>query len=143
LLAIHSNVKQADVASATAALGFTANLATSISVVLGGVVFQNSMTAKRPALVAAGLDEHVLDALAGDRAAANVNIVQTLTDAGQRRAVQDVFAGSVRKIFIMYTGIAAVTVFASIFIKQKRMSTEHTETRTGIANLSKREEPHE
>jgi MFS family permease len=142
LLAIHSNVKQADVASATAALGFTANLATSISVVLGGVVFQNSMTAKRPALVAAGLDEHVLDALAGDKAAANVNIVQTLTDAGQRRAVQDVFAGSVRNIFIMYTGIAAVTVFASMFIKQKRMSTEHTETRTGIANLSKREEPH-
>jgi hypothetical protein len=78
--------------------------------------------------------------LAGDRAAANVNIVQTLVDADQRRAIQNVFAGSVRNIFIMYTGIAAVTVLASIFIKQKKMSTEHTETRTGIANLSKREE---
>jgi hypothetical protein len=78
--------------------------------------------------------------LAGDKAAANVNIVQTLVDASQRRAVQNVFAGSVRNIFIMYTGIAAVTVLASLFIKQKKMSTEHTETRTGIENLSKREE---
>jgi MFS family permease len=99
LIAIHSNVKQSDVASATAALGFATNLATSVSVVLGGVVFQNSMTAKRPALVGAGLNEHVLDALAGDKAAANVNIVQTLANAGQRRAVQDAFAGSVRNIF--------------------------------------------
>jgi MFS family permease len=140
LIAIHSNVKQADAASATACLGFMNNLATSLSVVLGGVVFQNSMTAQRPALVAANLDEYVLNALAGDKAAANVNIVQTLVDASQRRAVQDVFAGSVRNIFIMYTGIAAVTVLASIFVKQKNMSTEHTETRTGIVNLSKREE---
>jgi hypothetical protein len=68
-----------------------------------------------------------------------VNIVQTLADATQRRAVQDAFAGSVRNIFIMYTSIAAVTVFASVFIKQKQMSTEHTETRTGIANITKRE----
>jgi hypothetical protein len=98
------------------------------------------MTAQRAALVAAKLDEHVLHALAGENAAANVNIVQTLVDANQRRAVQDVFAGSVRNIFIMYTGIAAVTVLASIFIEQKKMSTEHTETKTGIANLSKRGE---
>jgi hypothetical protein len=139
MLAIHSTVKQADVASATASLGFLNNLATSLSVVVGGVVFQNSMTARHSRLAAAGLDDHVLDALAGDKAAANVNIVQTLADATQRRAVQDAFAGSVRNIFIMYTSIAAVTVFASVFIKQKQMSTEHTETRTGIANITKRE----
>jgi predicted MFS family arabinose efflux permease len=140
MLAIHSTVKQADVASATASLGFLNNLATSLSVVIGGVVFQNSMTANRPTLAAAGLDDRVLDALAGDKAAANVNIVQTLADATQRRAVQDAFAGSVRNIFIMYTSIAAVTVLASVFIKQNQMSTEHTETRTGIENMTKREE---
>jgi predicted MFS family arabinose efflux permease len=138
MLAIHSTVKQADVASATASLGFLNNLATSLSVVVGGVVFQNSMTASRPKLAAAGLDDHVLDALAGDKAAANVNIVQTLADATQRRAVQDAFAGSVRNI--LYTSIAAVTVLASVFIKQKQMSTEHTETRTGIENMTKRED---
>jgi MFS family permease len=139
IIAIHSTVKQADVASATASLGFLNNLATSLSVVVGGVVFQNSMSARHPGLAAAGLDEHVLDALAGDKAAANVNIVKTIADSSQRRAVQDAFAGSVRNIFIVYTSIAAVIVVASMFIEQKQMSTEHTETKTGIANLRKRE----
>ena len=140
MLAIHSTVRQADVASATASLGFLNSLATALSVVVGGVVFQNSMSARQSTLSAAGLEPSVLEALTGDKAAANVNIVKTMMDATQHRAVQDAFAWSVRNIFIMYTCIAGVTVVASIFIKQKQMSTEHSETKTGIANLSKREE---
>jgi hypothetical protein len=139
MLAIHSTVRQADVASATASLGFLNSLATALSVVVGGVVFQNSMTARQSTLAATGLDSSVLEALAGDKAAANVNIVKTVMDATQYRAIQDAFAWSVRNIFIMYTSIAAVTVIASVFIKQREMSTEHSETKTGIANLSKRE----
>ena len=69
-----------------------------------------------------------------------VNIIKTVMDATQHRAIQDAFAWSVRNIFIMYTCIAGVTVVASIFIKHKQMSTEHSETKTGIANLTKREE---
>jgi hypothetical protein len=140
MLAIHSTVRQADVASATASLGFLNSIATALSVVVGGVVFQNSMSSRQSTLAAIGLESSVLEALAGNNAAANVNIVRTVTDATQHRAVQDAFAWSVRNIFVMYTCIAAVTVVASIFIKQKQMSTEHSETKTGIANLSKRED---
>jgi MFS family permease len=140
MLAIHSTVRQADVASATASLGFLNSLATALSVVVGGVVFQNSMSARQSTLSAAGLEPSVLEALAGDKAAANVNIVKTVMDTTQHRAVQDAFAWSVRNIFVMYTCIAGVTVVAGICIKQKQMSTEHSETKTGIANLSKREE---
>lgn len=140
MLAIHSTVRQADVASATASLGFLNSIATALSVVVGGVVFQNSMSSRQSTLAAIGLESSVLEALAGNNAAANVNIVKTMTDATQHRAVQDAFAWSVRNIFVMYTCIAAVTVVASIFIEQKQMSTEHSETKTGIANLSKREE---
>jgi MFS family permease len=140
MLAIHSTVRQADVASATASLGFLNSLATALSVVIGGVVFQNSMTTRQSTLAATGLEVSVLEALAGDKAAANINIVKTVMDATQHRAVQDAFAWSVRNIFIMYTCIAAVTVIASVFIQQKQMSTDHSETKTGIANLSKREE---
>lgn len=139
MLAIHNTVSQADVASATASLGFLRSLATSVSIVLGGVIFQNSMSARHSTLVAAGLGESVLDALSGDHAAANVGIVKTITDATQRRVVEDAFAWSVRNIFIMYTCAAAITVVSSVFIKQRHMSTEHTETKTGIAQLSKRE----
>jgi len=140
MLAIHSTLRQADVASATASLGFLNSLATALSVVVGGVVFQNSMTARQSTLAATGLEVSVLEALAGDKAAANINIVKTVMDATQHRAVRDAFAWSVRNIFIMYTCIACVTVIASVFIQQKQMSTDHSETKTGIANLSKREE---
>lgn len=140
MLAIHNTVSQADVASATASLGFLRSLATSMSIVVGGVVFQNSMSARHSTLAAAGLGESVLDALSGDHAAANVEIVKTIPDATQRRVVQDAFAWSVRNIFILYTCVAAVTVVPSVFIKQRHMSTEHTETKTGIAHLTKREQ---
>ena len=140
MLAIHNTIKQADVASATAALAFLRSLSTSVSIVAGGTVFQNSMNARQDTLAAAGLSKSVLDALSGVHAAANVGIVKTIEDAAQRRAAQDAFAWSVRNIFILYTSVAAVTVLASVFVKQGHMSTEHQETKTGLDHLSKREE---
>ncbi|XDG02362.1 hypothetical protein ABKA04_001977 [Annulohypoxylon sp. FPYF3050] len=139
VLAIQNTVKQADTASATAALGFTRNLATALSIVLGGVVFQNSMDSRQPSLAAAGLSEYLLDALSGDQAAANVEIIQTIQDGSQRMVVRDAFAWSIRNMFIMYTGVAGVAMVVSAFIKHKRLSTEHTETKTGIQELTQRE----
>jgi hypothetical protein len=43
LVAIQAMASQDDTATATAAFGFTRNLATAMSLVLGGVVFQNGM----------------------------------------------------------------------------------------------------
>lgn len=43
MIAIQNTVNQADTATATSTLGFLRNVATSLSIVLGGVVFQNSM----------------------------------------------------------------------------------------------------
>ncbi|KAI2615858.1 MFS drug transporter [Hypoxylon sp. NC1633] len=139
MLAIQNTVSQADTASATASLGFLNKVATALSIVLGGVVFQNSMAARQPSLAAAGLGESVLQALAPDQAAANVEVVQSITDAAQRLAVQDAFAWSLRNMFILYTCIAAVAVVASVFLKHERLRTEHTETKTGIKTLTERE----
>ena len=138
MIAIQSTVSQADTAAATATFGFIRNVATSLSIVLGGVVFQNSMATRQSSLAAAGLSKSVLESLSGDHAAANVDIVKFIQDAAQRHAVQDAFAWSVRNMFIMYTGIAAVAMGASVFIKQRHLSTEHTETKTGVKNLTER-----
>lgn len=139
MLAIHSAVPQSDVASAGATLGFLRSLGNSLSVVLGGVVFQNSMKHQHTMLVSSGLGISDLEALSGDKAAANVGIVKNITNVLQQRAVKEAFAWSVRNIFIMYTAIAAVTIVASVFVKQGYMSNGHTETKTGINNLSKGE----
>jgi predicted MFS family arabinose efflux permease len=138
VLAIQNTVSQADTATASAALSFVRNLATSLSIVLGGVVFQNSMDIRQSTLAAAGLPESVLEALSGSHAAANVDIVQTLQDPTQRRIAQDAFAWSIRNMFIMYTCISALGVMASPFIKQHRLKTEHTETKTGIKQMTER-----
>ncbi|KAE8312664.1 major facilitator superfamily domain-containing protein [Aspergillus transmontanensis] len=139
VIAIQNTVSQADTASATATMSFLRNLATSLSIVLGGVIFQNGMASRHSSLVAAGLSGSVLDALSGDHAAANVEIIKSIQDTAQRRAAQGAYAWSLRNIFIMYTSVAAVGLVAGAFIKQRHMSTEHTETKTGIQQLTKRE----
>ena len=139
MIAIQSAVSQADTATATATLGLFRNLATSLSIVLGGVVFQNSMSARQPSLTAAGLSESVLEALSGDQAAANLNVIDSIQDLTQRHVVQDAFAWSVRNMFILYTCLAPIAMVASAFIKQRHLSTEHTETKTGIQQSAERE----
>jgi MFS family permease len=138
MIVMQNTVSQADTASATATMDFFRNLATSLSIVLGGVVFQNSMNTRQSSLIAAGLSESVLEALSGDQAAANAGIVKSIQDTAQRLVVQDAFAWSLRNMFVMYTCVAAVAIVASAFIKQQRLKTEHTETNTGIQNLTER-----
>ncbi|KAF2667620.1 MFS general substrate transporter, partial [Microthyrium microscopicum] len=140
MIAIQNTVSQADTASATAALGFFRNVATSLSIVVGGVVFQNSMTSQQSSLVAAGLDASTRKAFSGSQAAANVDLIKLISDSTQRRAIQNAFAGSLRNMFITYTGLAAAALVSSAFIKHRKLNTEHTETKTGIQELTKRKE---
>jgi len=136
MLAIQNNVSQADAAVGSSTLGTMRSIATSLSIVLGGVVFQDSMSAQHPSLIAAGLNESYLAAFSGYDAAANVHMIVTIQDPAQHRVVQNAYAWSIRNMFIMYTAVAAVGLLASPFIKQRHMSTEHTETKTGIANMT-------
>ena len=136
MLAIQNNVKQADVAVSTSTLGFMRNIATSLSIVLGGVVFQSSMAAQHSSLVAAGLNQTYLKAFSGYQAAAKVDLIATVQDPAQHLVVQKAYEWSVRNMFIMYTAGAAIGLIASPFIKQRHMSKEHTETKTGIKNMT-------
>jgi hypothetical protein len=138
MISIQNTVSQADTAAATATLGFIRNLATSLSIVLGGVVFQDSMAARQSSLAAAGLSGSSLEAFSGDQAAANVEIIKSIQDVAQRQAVEDAFAWSIRNMFIMYTCVSAVAMVTSVFIKQRHLSTEHVETKTGIEQLTER-----
>lgn len=112
----------------------------ALSVVIGGVVFQNSMDARQSSLAAAGLSESVLKALSGSQAAANVGIPQTMSDEVQREAVLEAFAWSMRNMFILYTSLSAVAMLAGVFIKHRKLSTEHTETKTGIETMREKKD---
>lgn len=142
-IAIQNTVSQGDTAAATASLLFLRSIAMSLSVVLGGVVFQNSMDARQSSLAAAGLSKSVLEALSGSQAAANVGITQSIQDPLQRQVVLEAFAWSMRNMFILYTCLAAVAVVASVFIKHQKLNTEHTETKTGLQQLTKTKDAEE
>ena len=138
VIAIQNTVSQANTSTATASYGFVRAIATSVSIVIGGVVFQNGMNSRTASLRSAGLSESLTAALSGDQAAANVYIIGSIQNPVQRRAVLDAFAGSLRNIWILYTCIAFVGLIAGAFIKHGDLSKEHTETKTGLQQMTER-----
>ena len=139
LIAIQAMVSQADTATATGSFAFIRNLATASAIVIGGVVFQNRMDSRVPALREAGLDSTLIKAFSHGDAAANVELIKTIGDIGQRQAVQDAYAGSLSLMWIVFTVIAGIGLLASAFMKHKDLETEHTETVTGIEKMTRRE----
>lgn len=134
LLGLQALVSQHDTATATGTFGFVRNLATSLSIVIGGVIFQNSMDLQVSSLASPpiNLPSNITSVLSGGAAAANVMVVSMIQDPAQKFAVKEAFAWSLRNMWIFYTCISALAVVASAFIERQVLSKEHVETRTGI-----------
>ncbi|PMD14496.1 hypothetical protein NA56DRAFT_583452 [Hyaloscypha hepaticicola] len=134
LIALQALVSQDDTATATATFSFVRSLATSLGVVFGGVIFQNSMDMHVPPLSSPpiNLPSNVTDLLTKGGAAANVMLSNTIVDTVQRGAVRGAYAWSMRNMWIFYTGISALAVLSSAFIKRHHLRSDHVETKTGI-----------
>lgn len=138
-MALQALVHQDDVATAMATMSFLGNLASSLSVVIGGAVFQNGVAAREHVLLSAGLDAERARELAGPDSAANVELIGTIADPGQQWAVKEAFAWGLRNMWILYAGMGACAAVATLFIKRATLSNEHTETKTGIKKREKAE----
>ncbi|OJD32242.1 mfs transporter [Diplodia corticola] len=132
VIGIQAAVPQADAAAATATLGLLRNLANALSVVVGGVVFQNGVRRREGELLAAGVSRELAAVLAGPEAAANVEGIRRIADGGQRWAVRNAFADGLRDVWILYACVAGAGVLASVFVRRSVLSEEHTETKTGL-----------
>ncbi len=135
LIALQTMIAPKDIATATATFGFTRNLSTCISVVIGGVVFQNEMQ-KRYAGLVASLGAPLANQLSGGSAGASVGIVKQLP-AAQREIARAAFYGSLKKMWIMYVAFAALGLVVSLFIAKNKLSKEHQVVKTGIAEEEK------
>ncbi|RMZ74050.1 MFS transporter [Pyrenophora seminiperda CCB06] len=132
LIAIQSQVEQHNVASATATLSFIRNIGVSISTIVGGTIFQNSMNGRTAFLRDAGLPANILSHLDGDSAMANVVLPATLTEPVWELAAKQAFAYAMRNMWITYTVFAFLAFGASLFVQAAHLGTEHTETVTGL-----------
>ncbi|KAL4905776.1 hypothetical protein BDW74DRAFT_184855 [Aspergillus multicolor] len=138
LIALQNNLVIAETAAATATFGFLRNLAMAMSVILGGVVFQNSMSMRKSNLLAAALPSAMAEALTGAEAAASAVVIHSIEDAGQRSAVKDAYAWSLRNVWILYTCMGACGLVAGVFIARQHLNTEHVENKTGLKHLDNR-----
>lgn len=98
------------------------------------------MATRNPLLRSANLSPENLSKYSGADAAANVEYIGTIKDAGQRMAVKQAFAWSMRNMWIFYACVGAISVIASLFIKEETMHRgEHVETKTGISEMRGKE----
>lgn len=132
LIAVQSQVAQEDVATATSTLSFIRNMSLTISVVIGGTIFQNSMDARQEDLRAAGLPQDALASLTGKSAMANVHLPSTFGNEAWTMAAKQAFAYATRNMWITYAVFAGCGVLASVFVGQAHLSSEHVETVTGL-----------
>ncbi|KAF1355008.1 MFS multidrug transporter-like protein [Delphinella strobiligena] len=130
LIALQTKVKPRDIATATATFGFVRQLATSISVVIGGVVYQNEMK-KRAATLTAAVGPTDAGVLTGGGAGASVDLIDALP-SGPRQVVRVAFAQSLQPMWIMYTCIAVAGLIISLFITKNTLSRTHEETKVGL-----------
>ena len=135
LIALQSLVQPRDIATATATFGFLRNIATSMSVVIGGVIFQNRMAAQRSTLVNA-IGPELGNILAGGGAGAATRIVQDLPLA-QKGIVDEVYTKSLRSLWIFYVALSAVGFALGFLIGNQKLSKIHQVQKTGLVEEQK------
>ncbi|KAL6794882.1 MFS general substrate transporter [Trichoderma sp. SZMC 28013] len=138
LIALQTNVEPRDIGAATASFQFLRQLGTSTSVVIGGVIFDNEMQ-KQQAFLQRELGPELAARFSGSEAASSVFLIASL-DGHQREVAQTAYWNAMQKMFIAYTCFVSLGLFISLFIKQKTLSKQHTEHKTGLASLKQREE---
>ena len=128
LIAYQAAVDAADMAKATALFGFVRSLSTSISVVVGGVVFQNTFREHGSELSTVLGNTSLAQEFSAANATSSVLVVQTLTLV-QQHVVRDVFVASLRSIWTMYAGIGGFGLILALFIQQRSLRGPTRESR--------------
>lgn len=130
LIALQSNINPRDIASATSTFQFVRNIATSVSVVIGGVVFQNEMQ-KQGGKLAAELGPSIAKQLSGFNAGASTQMVDKLPEP-QRTVIRDAFAHALHYLWIMYVCFAAAGLLCCFMLRRRKLEKKHEQTRTGL-----------
>lgn len=126
LIAYQSVVSSADIAVATALFGFVRSLSTSISVVMGGVIFQNRMSTYTTYLSSV-LGSQLAQNFSASAAATNVLAVRALP-LYQQAEVKQAYASSLKDMWIMYTAIGGLGLVAAFFVKKQALAETSSES---------------
>ncbi|KAJ5153336.1 Efflux pump dotC [Penicillium canariense] len=130
LVAFQANIRPADMATATATFGFVRQLSTSMSVVLGTVIYQNVISQQAGKLIAAIGPERTA-AISSSFAGSSKELIKSLTDS-QRQVVLEAFTFALSRMWIFYTAVGGVGFILSLFIRPRELTQTHTIRKTGL-----------
>jgi len=136
LIAIQTTVSPQDMAAATSTFMFLRQMATAISIVVGGAVFNNEMQRQSQA-IAAAFGPDLGDMISGHHAASNAARVAQLTGE-QGDAAREAYSTGLQRMRIVYAACAGAGLLLSLLIRHRRLSKEHEKHRTGLASLPDR-----
>lgn len=130
LLSLQAQVDSKDNATATSTWGFIRNLAQAISVVIGGVLFQNGMEAQSSTL-RSQLGDSLAAKLSGKEAAANVMALPGL-DLRMKEIASNAYASALKRMWILFACTAVASLTASLFLERKVLRRDHQVVEIGL-----------
>lgn len=133
IMAIFTLTKPADIAAAVTTLLFIRDIATAMSIVFGGVIFQNRMSQQSGTIIAA-VPFDTAQQIIGGEASSALNLIPTLPE-DQRRVINEVYTSSIRTEWIFYTVLAGVALLLSLLISKQVLSKEHKIHKTGLDTM--------
>ncbi|KAH6868622.1 putative MFS transporter [Alternaria rosae] len=120
LIAAQAAMTVVDTAVIQATMTFLRSLATTVAVVVGGVIFQNRIDAASHEL-ADKIGEDLASMFGGDQASANVEVIKTLPNP-QQLLVKDAYFRSLRSVWIMFVVAAGLSFIANLFLRAHHLS---------------------
>ena len=120
LVILQNSINARDIATATSTNAFFRLLSEGVSIVVGGVIFQNTMQQKEPDLERL-LGMTTANLLAGNSAAANIPLIQHLAKE-QAEVVRGAFRDALCNMWIAYTTIAVLGLFMTLIIRDEKLS---------------------
>ena len=135
LIALQTAIPGRDIATATATFGFVRQLATAVSVVVGGVVFQNEIM-KRKGTLQSALSPGTAQQIGGGGAGAATGIVKALPEPA-RHIARGVYVDSLRTMWIFYCAFSALGLIAAALIGRKVLTKTHEVQKTGLVEEEK------
>ena len=133
LIAMQTNVTPSDIATGTATFGFTRNISSTMSIVIGGVIIQNQVLNHAAQFREAGIPQNIIDVVSAGSAGSANAIAGQLSDT-QRSLVRDTITDGLSKMWIFYTCLLFVGLLSSLGIGRVELSKQHEEHKTGLVN---------
>jgi Fungal trichothecene efflux pump (TRI12) len=130
IIAIFSLTKPADTASAAATVFFARDIATAMSVVFGGVIFENRIEAHKSELEAA-LPASLAEQIISGGATTVTDQIRALP-SNQRSVVASVYNKAIQDEWIFYTALSGAALLLSLLISKQALSREHKINKTGL-----------